>query len=342
MTKRREFLKRAGVVGSVGIAGLAGCTSDDGSGDEGSPTSESGMDEGTDTEGGESSATGTATEQGEMYGGELNFIMSPSEPQDEMLAQYTPVKAHLEQTLDVSASLKYGANYSAVVRALGSGTADVAEMGPFAAALGEIDENVNIVLQRKGYGSYTYSSVWVTTEDSDISSLSDLEGKTVALADRLSASGALFPLSMMKQAGLSIGEYPTGDGGADFEVRFAGGHAQAFSALEAGQVDAAGVGKFITVDDNQEIQDGYKYIETADEIPRAPICVSPRLSDKEKTMVTDAFLDAPEKMYLGEDGEADTDDDLWFTAVREADKETYQPVIDVAKDLGVDLDQLDG
>lgn len=339
MTKRREFIKRTGVVGSIGVAGLAGCTSGDGS-DE--PTATDEPDDATSTTEGDDGddATATATEQGEMYGGELNFIMSPSEPQDQMMAQYAPVKEHLSEELGVPASLKYGANYSAVVRALGSGTADVAEMGPFAAALGEMDEKADIVLQRKGYGSYSYSSVWVTKEDSGISSMEDLKGEKVALADRLSASGGLFPLYMAKQAGLSIGEYPTGDGGADFEVQFAGGHGAAWSALESGQVVAAGVGKFITVDDNQEVQDGYKYIETADDIPRAPICVSPELSDEEANKVTQTFLDAPDSMYQGEDGEADTDDDLWFTDVREADRETYQPVIDVAKELGVDLEQL--
>lgn len=330
MANRRNFLKRAGAIGTMGIASLAGCL---GGGDS---------DDSTDPgENGDGNATGTPTGTAEAnYGGELNFIMSPSEPQDYMMSQYAPVKSYLSEKLGVPAKLKYGANYSAVVRALGSGTADVAEMGPFAAALGEMDEKADIVLQRKGYGAYTYASVWVTKEDSNISSLSDLEGKTVALADRLSASGSLFPLYMATQAGLSIGEYPTGDGGADFEVQYAGGHGGAWAALESGQVDAAGVGKFITLNDDRELIDGYSYIEQAEELPRAPICVSPQLSDEEKNAVAQALLDAPDSMYQGEDGEPDTDDDLWFTDVREADRDTYQPVIDVARELGVDLEQL--
>lgn len=338
MTKRREFLKRAGAVGSIGLTGMAGCLGGDGGGD--------GNDEGTATTGADESTDATATEeatateQAEMYGGELNFIMSPSEPQDQMMAQYAPVKSYLSKELGVPAKLKYGANYSAVVRALGSGTADVAEMGPFAAALGEMDKKANIALQRKGYGSYEYASVWVTKSDSGISSLKDLKGKKVALADRLSASGSLFPLYMAKQAGLSIGEYPTGDGGADFQVQYAGGHGAAFKALESGQVDAAGVGQFIVLNDDRKLKDGYAYVEKKEGIPRAPICVSPELSEKEASKVTKSLLDAPEKMYLGEDGEADTDDDLWFSDVREASKDTYQPVIDVAKELGIELEQL--
>jgi phosphonate transport system substrate-binding protein len=47
-------------------------------------------------------------------------------------------------------------------------------------------------------------------------------------------------------------------------------------------------------------------------------------------------------MYLGADGEEGTDDDLWFSGLRAADKSTYQSVIDVANDLGVDTEFLDG
>ena len=82
-------------------------------------------------------------------------------------------------------------------------------------------------------------------------------------------------------------------------------------------------------------------METYDGIPRAPIVTSPELSDEEQSALVDAMKDAPEEMYLGEDGEADTDDDLWFSDVRPADVETYQPVIDVATELGIETEFLD-
>ncbi|TKX52914.1 phosphate/phosphite/phosphonate ABC transporter substrate-binding protein, partial [Halorubrum sp. SP9] len=39
--------------------------------------------------------------------------------------------------------------------------------------------------------------------------------------------------------------------------------------------------------------------------------------------------------------ESDTDDDLWFSKVREASQEDYQSVIDVANELGVGTDIFD-
>lgn len=337
MVQRRSFLKRAGVAGSIALTGLAGCTGGDGGG--GDTTTEETTTEQTTTQ---ATTTEQTTEEPEMFGdGVLDFYMSPSEPQDLMSQQYEPIQEYLSSEVE-DTSLTYAKNYTAVIESLGSGTGDVAETGPFAAALGVNAGKAEIALQRFAYGSWEYTSVIVTKEGSDISSLSDLEGKKVALADRLSASGSLFPLFMLKQAGISIGSLPTGsDANADFEANYAGGHAGAWEALKAGQVDAAGVGKFITVTgDDRTLADGYEYVETYDGIPRAPIVISPEISGNAQEMVVDALKDAPDKMYLGADGKADTDDDLWFSDVRPAEVATYQPVIDVAEDLGISLSQL--
>jgi phosphonate transport system substrate-binding protein len=205
MTKRRTFLKTAGAVSAAGL--LAGCT--------GGESSSSGGNTDTATDAG----TPTATDTPVPYNnGEVNFVMSPSEPQELMESQYAPIKEYLNSETGVPTTLRYARNYSAVLQAMGSGTADVAETGPFAAALGVKAGKADIALQRFAYGSWEYSSVIVTKEDSDISSLSDLEGETVAFADRLSASGALFPLFMLKQAGLNVGGYPQEKGEANFEA----------------------------------------------------------------------------------------------------------------------------
>jgi phosphonate transport system substrate-binding protein len=330
MTKRRTFLKTAGAVSAAGL--LAGCTGGGSNNDGGSGSTATATDEGTPT------ATDTPVPYGDNR---VTFYMSPTEPQQLMEAQYAPVQEMLANDLSAeTATLQYAAGYSAVLQSLAGGTGDIAETGPFAAALGVANDRCDIVLQRYGYGSWTYASVIATQEDSDIESLSDLEGERVAFADRLSASGALYPLYMLQQAGLNIGDLPTDTGDADFTPQFSS-HAEAFAALERGQVAAAGVGQFITLNDNRELIDGYRYVETTEDIPRAPIVVSPELSEAEQTAVKDAFLDADDSLYYGEDGEEGTDDDLWFSDVREASNETYEPVVNVANELGISAELLD-
>jgi len=276
---------------------------------------------------------GDAAEEG------YTFMMSPTEPIQQMEGQYAPIGGYLSEELDREVELQYAADYSAINRSLDSGTGHMAEMGPIAAALGASNGSAEVVLQRRGFGDWTYSSVIVTREDSDIESLEDLEGGEVAFADMLSASGSIYPLNMLKDAGLEIGSSPRSESGADFGATWSG-HDTAFESMMAGQADAAGVGLFIATDDDYEYKEGVREVDRRDGLPRAPIVVSPELDEATKEDFVEAFVNAPEEVYLGESGEEGTDDDLWFDAVREADVETYRPTIEAAENVGVSIDLL--
>jgi phosphonate transport system substrate-binding protein len=324
---RRKYLKRLGAVGVA--AAVAGCSGDS----DGTETPSDGGGGGDDTPTDTAQPTDTATP---YVDGEIRFLLSPTEPQDQLRAQYTPIRNRINEHVDAvdTVEMQYANNYSATLTALSSGTGDIAETGPFAAALGVAQDNAEVLLQRYGYGSWTYTSVIVTRPDTNIESLSDLEGKTVAFADPLSASGSLYPMGMIKDAGLSVPDEPGSPGGADFDPAWSS-HASAKSALEAEQADAAGVGYFIVADDAREgYVDGIEEVARDDGIPRAPIMVSPQLSEDEKTTLREAFTQASNDIYLGEDGEEGTEDDLWFNDVREASAEEYQPVVDKANALG--------
>ncbi|WP_254765952.1 phosphate/phosphite/phosphonate ABC transporter substrate-binding protein [Salinilacihabitans rarus] len=330
-------MRSTGAVGTIGLAGLAGCLGDeDEDGDDGADGS------GTDGDDGENGGDedGEQSTDGEPLPDELDFLMSPTEPQDEMEAQYGPMADYLSEELGSEINLQYAQGYSAVISALGSGSGHIGEMGPFAAALGVRSDEVDIILQRYAYGSWEYASVIVTREDTDVESLEDLEGKTIAFADRLSSSGSLYPLYMLKQAGLDIGGLPEDDSGADFEATFSS-HTAAIESLQAGQADAAGVGMFIAVEDGdeerEEYLDGIELVQKEDGIPRAPIAVSPELGQDARDDIQQAFLDAPDEAYEGDGDE----NQLWFSDVREADAEAYEPVVEVARDLGISADLLD-
>ncbi|MEF8821681.1 MAG: substrate-binding domain-containing protein [Halovenus sp.] len=344
--ERRQFLKGLGMTGTAVL--IAGCGSN--SGDENEPTDDSDTEDNpvddsdtkdspADDSDGETHTTSESS--GTAYvDGKIKFLMSPSEPQDRLRDQYTPIRERLNSFVNTvdTVDLQYANNYAATLTALDAGTGDIAETGPFAGALGVFSGNAEVLLQRKGYGSWTYSSVIVTRPETDIGDLTDLEGKTVAFADALSASGSLYPLGMIQEAGLSVPDEPGSPAGADFTPQWAT-HQQAYEALTSGTVDAAGVGYFIVADDEREgVVDEVEAVARDDGIPRAPIMVSPQLSDEEKMTIQEAFTEASEDIYLGADGEDGTEDDLWFTDVRPADAGTYQPVVEKAESLGYGAD----
>jgi len=377
--ERRQYLKRIGAAGV--IASLAGCGGDSGNGNGGNGNGNGGNgngnggngngnggngnggngDSGNGNGGSGNGSGGNGDGNGDggpavTFGGdgEINMILSPSVPQQNLYLQYGPVRDHLRSYISenfdtpdpLAATMNVGSNYSTVIQTLGAGSADVAETGPFAAALGVKTDNVDVILQRFGFGSWTYKSIIATRNDSDIEEMADLEGKTVAFSDPLSTSGALYPLfSMSSEGGVNVGNLPEGNGSqADFEAVFAGGHVQSYTLLEQGQVDAAGMGGFVRDTPAGPAPEDFQEVATTlhedSGLPRAPLVVSPDLPDASKEAVKEAFLEAPESIYLGADGEEDTeentpDDDLWFSDVREASVEDYQGVIDVANELGV-------
>jgi phosphonate transport system substrate-binding protein len=346
MENRRSFLKSAGAAGTIALTGLAGCSS--GNGGDGTDTD--GGDNGNDGDTGGDSTTTSGSDKIKFGGdGRINFGISPSVPQEDLNVQYAPlmdnIGKYVRNNYDTADGLNVkpsiGSNYSAIIQALGKKTMDAAETGPFAGALGVKTGNAEIILQRFGYGSWEYKSIIAVPKDSDITELSDLSGKTVAFSDRLSTSGCLYPLySMSSQGNLDVGALPEGNGAqAEFDARFAGGHGKSYALLEEGQVDAAAMGGFIrdtgAAVPTEQFKKNARTLHEDTGLPRAPIVVSPGLSDEAKEAIKKAFLEAPEKAYYGADGKADTDDDLWFGKVREADKDTYQSVIDVANELGV-------
>nr|WP_303648759.1 PhnD/SsuA/transferrin family substrate-binding protein [Haloarchaeobius litoreus] len=302
MESRRSFLKAAGAATTAGMVGTAGCLGSFG---------------------------------GDPYvDGSLTFLMSPTEPQDQMKAQYEPIGERLVDHLDPigedDLEMRYSENYAATLEGLNSGNADVAETGPFAAALGVNSDKVDIVLQRKAFGGWEYSSFIVAPQGSDITEPADLEGADIAFADALSASGSLYPLAMIKEeSDLSLPDEPGSATGADFNPQWTT-HIEASNAAADGQVDAAGVGDFAYYANEDDLQ----VVAERSGIPRAPIVVSPELSDDEKEKIITAFTEAPDEMYYGADGEADTDDDVWFDDVRERGVDTYEPVVETAESLG--------
>jgi phosphonate transport system substrate-binding protein len=354
MPRRRTFLKGVGTVSTIGF--LAGCSGDGGDGDSGGDGGDGDGDDGGSGDGGDGDGgdtTTTASGPSMTFGGneELNFNVSPSVPQENLEVQYSPIRDYLESYMHdhhdvpegLEAKMNVGTNYSAVIQALGQGTADVAETGPFGAAVGNLTDNAEVILQRHGFGTWEYKSIIAIPNDSDIESLTDLEGKTVGFSDSLSTSGFLYPVAAMKEAGVDIGDLPEGNGSqANFEPVFAGGHVQAFNLIEQGQADAAGMGGFVRDTPAGPAPEDFEAVATTlhedDGLPRAPIVVSSELDDDAAEAVKTAFLEAPDDIYLGADGEADTDDDLWFDGVREADIDTYQGVIDKAETLGIDAD----
>jgi phosphonate transport system substrate-binding protein len=323
MANRRKFLKSTGAIGTVGLTGTAGCI-------------------------------GTLGGGGGSGSEEVNFLLSPAESDVDVQKQYKPLFDYLEEEADVTIKSNVAKDYAAVLQALKSGQADIADAAPAVAIAGKKEEATDIMGIRVAYGAAKYFSFLTTKSSYDISELGDLEGETIAFADPLSTSGSLFPLYMLSKAGLDVGDAPQGDA-ADFTGQWSDHSTARETLVNRDPVKAAGTGAFSAIshvpkdqlpqrvkDINPSVDDAgsedpqLDLLQASDPIPRAPILARRDWESDKRDGVRKALLDAEKSDLIDEDAE----EELWFTGVTEGSMSDYDPVQEVLDELGLEFGDL--
>nr|WP_245758307.1 PhnD/SsuA/transferrin family substrate-binding protein [Halogeometricum limi] len=284
------------------------------------------------------------------------FALTPAESDVDIEEQYQPLFNYIENEVGVTVESTVAADYAAVLQAMKSGQADIADAAPAIAIQGGNEGVTKVVGIRIAYGASRYFSLITTTPDSGVEELADLEGETVAFADRLSTSGALFPLYMMSKAGLDTGGAPDGDPN-DFSAQFSDHSTARETLINRDEVVAAGTGAFSTAPHVPKDQFPEQFLEMSaendgdlgtespelqlvscsDPIPRAPILGRADMNQELYGEIETALLEVSEEDLINED--LGDDQQLWFTGVDEGTVEDYQPVQNVLDELGVTLGQ---
>ena len=288
----------------------------------------------------------------------VRFILNPAEEQADIVEEYTPMKEYLESETDAEIELIRADSYVDTLESLETDQGDIADTSPTAVPAG--DGFADIVGKRTAYGGSLYFSTIVTTPDSGIEELSDLEDEVVVTGARMSTSATLAPTLLLKEAGLDVGEYPDGDG-VDVEFRTAPDHDSSRNQLiDNDEIVAAGTGAFASApqvpqeqfdeydefvehsaeydsagdgidDENPELQ----LLAVSDPLPRAPIMARSEWDDPEREEIEEALLNADETDLVPED--VDEEYELWFTGIEEADRSEYDPIDDILDELGLEF-----
>ena len=117
-------------------------------------------------------------------------------------------------------------SYAAVIEAMGTNETDIAWLATFAYILAneKFDAEVELMTVRKGLRQY--KGQFVALADSDLKSLEDIAGKTIAFTDYASTSGYIYPAALLKKKNIKPGK--------EFN---AGGHPQVILAVYQGTAD---------------------------------------------------------------------------------------------------------
>lgn len=231
----------------------------------------------------------------------IQFVPTNSDSVDATTAAFAE---YMKNLLDMDVEVTVATDYTTIVEAMESGQVDVGIMPPAAyvqarsldaatsilsSTLVDYDENEMPV---EGTSVGTFKAEVITRADADISSWKDLEGKNVAYLSVTSASGYVYPVAEMKEAGVDIDS-----------VNFTAINdvVSAIKAVISGQVDACFtfegsryVFNNVVTDDAGNPVDLFETTKAAilseGDIPNDAIAVLPSMSDELKEKVKEAFL----------------------------------------------------
>lgn len=260
--------------------------------------------------------------------GKVRFGVEPFEDPARLTPAARALADALSKSLDCPVELTITEDYSAEVLAMQNGKLDLGIFGPlgyvFAAQRAKAEAVASFADSTGKLSSYT-AGIWVPAT-SDITSLTQLRGKSLALASIGSTSGDALPRKALLDAGLAK---------KDVKIDYAGGHPQSLLALVHGSVDAAEI--------NTQQLASAKAAGTFDEtkfrkiwasapIPNDPVTVRGTLPAEFKTAVRDALLEL-DPTAVGKIGALlDVTPPGGLIAV---DKSVYQPLFDLATTLGL-------
>ncbi|MCW3844850.1 phosphate/phosphite/phosphonate ABC transporter substrate-binding protein [Micromonospora yasonensis] len=260
--------------------------------------------------------------------GEIRFGVEPFEDPAKLTPAVTVLGEALEKSLDCPVKIQVTQDYSAEVLAMQNGKLDVGMFGPlgyvFAYKRAGAEAVASFADANGTLSTYT-AGIWVP-KDSDITSVEQLRGRSLALSSVGSTSGDALPRKALNDAGVEQ---------RSVKITYAGGHPQALLALANGKVDAAEI-------NSQQLASAtasgtfdrakFRQVWTSAPIPNDPITVRGDMDPAFKNALKEALLKL-DPAAVGQIGALlDVTPPGPLVAV---DQSTYQPLFDLATALGL-------
>lgn len=225
----------------------------------------------------------------------------PTNNDGTMEAKAKPFAEYLSKKLDRQVDVTLATDYSTIVEAMASGQVDIGIMPPAAyvqakdmdaaeailtSQLGDYDQETGLPLE--GQLTNTFKGEILVRADSGLNELTDLKGKKIATLSPNSASGYIYPVAEMKDAGVD----PT----TEATLTTVNDIPSEITAVLNGQMDAAFVFEGArnvfasSFADNDLFKELKVLYLTKGDIPNDAIAVQPKMDDALKKEIKDVFL----------------------------------------------------
>lgn len=227
---------------------------------------------------------------------------------------------HLETELKRPVSVTAYPDYAAVVAAMGFGHIDMAYLGPRTYVIANDRYGVQAIMTQLINGTPFYRSYFITRANSEIESIDQLPGRSVAFADPSSTSGSLIPKLELINRGI--------DPDRDVRALHTGAHDATAHAVRFGQVDAGAIDSaffHLLINQGQLNADDFRIIWESEPLFQYPWAVTKDMDAGLIAQIQRAFLSVDDPVIFqafGANG---------FTIATDAD---YAVIRDAARTFG--------
>jgi phosphonate transport system substrate-binding protein len=248
--------------------------------------------------------------------------------------RFEPLAAYLSERMKIKVKLTILSRYGNIIERIKADEIDAAFLGSFTGALA-ISQLGVIPLARpiNMDGTSTYFGHIFVKKNSNINTVADMKGKTLALVERATTAGYIFPLAWLKQQGVdNVNTYFS-------DHFFTGSHDGAIDAVLNSKADI-GAAKNTIYDRMREshprIDKELVILASSPRVPSNGLCVRKNLAQQYKEQLKDLLLN----LHQGPQG-IEVLKKLGAKRFVETSREDYRPVLDLAKEAGIDLDKYD-
>lgn len=269
----------------------------------------------------------------------FTIAYAPNESTTDSTDARSTLAKDLGKVINMEVKEIQASDYTAIIEALRTGKADMAYMGALAVAMGAERAGVTPIVMKAPNGDKAqavYHSVFITQKNnSEINSIKDFKGKTIAFVDPDSTSGNLVPTSEIMKAfpDLHLTNEKIHTNGEFFEaVSFSGKHQAGLQAVIKGDVDIVPISDQIMA---SEFKNGYadenavKVVHSSAAIPAEAMVVSKTVNEDLKKTLTKFLVEYNNKDYFDK---VIKKADARFV---ECSMEDYQPIVELNKNINV-------
>jgi phosphonate transport system substrate-binding protein len=267
---------------------------------------------------------------GISYGTELTIGLIPEQNVFKQMARYQPLGDYIEKKTGIKVKFTILSRYGNIIDRFTAEKLDGAFFGSFTGALAIHKLGVDFIARPVNLdGESTYHGYIFVRKDSGIRNIADMKGKRLALVDKATTAGYIFPMAYFKEQGIKdINTYFK-------EYYFAGSHDAAIYAVLDKKFDV-GCAKNTMFDrvarTDPRVKNDLKILAESASVPSNGLGVRQNLDAVVKKKLKD--------ILLGMEKDPDGKEVLKkFEALRfiSTTKEDYSRVIDLSRKAGIDL-----